>query len=1283
MQNDAFDLAFARHVRQIGLVSQEQIASALEAQSRTIQKGSTISFSDVLVQMDVITPTQKETLEKKVREQQAGVHQLGAYRLLKKLGEGGMGAVYLAQDPPTGKNVAIKVLPRHYGSNAEFVKRFRREAETAIKLRHPNIVGAFAIGEDLGYHFYVMEFCDGEPLDSLIKRERPVLIPRALNIIHQAARGLEYAHRQGVLHRDIKPSNLFVTSEGTTRILDLGLSKMVDDPGASFKTVTGAVLGTPHYISPEQAKGEKEIDGRTDIYSLGATFYHLLTGQTPFDGATVLEILSKQVNTKLPNPQDLREEVSDPIVRVLERMMAKRPADRYPDCGTLIVDLEEVLAGREPKSQMISEGLSIIAPAARRSSMPKRRSPSSTRRVPIVKAASKTPWMVAGGVAVAALVVLGMVLVGKGNDRSDEDLPARKPAPVVPKGPPLAHSHDVQPPKPAPPPARPKPDDPFEIAPPAPRPPPPPPPPEKAESPIEALVRQIKEANPSLDGPIVPELQDGEPVGITFSAIGVTDLRPLASLKKLRQLDVSGYWDESEQQEHRSQLADIGPLRGLPLEVLRLHHTQVSNIEALRGMPLRSLSLSSTPLRDASPLRGMKLTDVDLSWTGITDLSVLRGMPIESVFLSKLPLDLTLLKTLPLKSIRYDFRPEQDLTALAGIPTLEYVNGVRAEEFLKKTPLAPLLPMTDEAWKSAVHLLPLVVPEKDAVQGAWKIAEGGLQCDEPTGGPMNLLLLPYRPPEEYALRVVFTPEGDKPDVSQILSRGGKAFQWINGGYGNTLLGFAMIDETEADVSPVAIRRPVALAPRRTATAIIEVRKDAVLAYVNGERLSLLRPSEHRFKLPTLVKDPDETRLGLQTYQCGATFYAADVMELKGKGTLLRTSRPPAPMTSEEALWKNAVDLMALVEPSRDAILGVWRKENGRLVSEPQNDGTCRLPYEPPAEYDFRIIFTRKRGGCATAQFFSREGRNGFFELGGYGNQTMGFGAVNGVGSDKNPTGSRFACKDGVRYVSTLQVRRDRVTAYLDGKKVSEWLPSMGTFSTEGEWSMDVPNILGLANCDAYTVFDAIQVREVTGKGRIRGTFATPVDPVSVKAISSTTGNDQAQRVIAKIRDLNPAFDPLLARTKIENERLTELAIPTQRVFDVWPIRGLTSLRKLDVGDEQSSSLSDISCLKGMKLQELSLANTRITDFSALQGMPLVRLQLRGSAIKELSALKGLRLTWLGISNTAISDLGPLKDIPLQKLDCDQTGVTDWSPLKGHRTLKTVNDLPLADFLKSR
>jgi serine/threonine protein kinase len=431
MADDAFDIAVAQFAKKTGLATADQVVEAMQVQSQHLENGTPITLAEALVKVGVITAAQRENVEKNARAQKSGVQQLLHFRLLKKLGEGGMGAVYLAEDDRNNRKVAVKVLPRQLAANAEFLKRFRREADAAAKLKHPNIVGAYETGQDLGYHFYVMEFCEGEPLDRLLKREGALPYRRATEITLQAAQGLKYAHDQGFIHRDIKPANIFLTKEGASRLLDLGLTKRLEDKEGSFKTVSGAVLGTPHYISPEQAQGEKGVDGRSDIYSLGATYYHLLTGQTPFDGSTLYEILSKHVTALLPNPQDLKEDIPDGVVHVLRRMMAKDPADRYAACGDLLQDLQEVLTGQTPKTLILDPAKSSVA-IPKKAAAPKR-PPTVRRTAPPPQAPRSKKTLVA--VAAGALVVIGAaILLMAGSDPK----PRRTPTPAPPDSPAVA-----------------------------------------------------------------------------------------------------------------------------------------------------------------------------------------------------------------------------------------------------------------------------------------------------------------------------------------------------------------------------------------------------------------------------------------------------------------------------------------------------------------------------------------------------------------------------------------------------------------------------------------------------------------------------------------------------------------------------------------------------------------------------------------------------------------------------------------------------------------------------
>ncbi|MGD0090694.1 MAG: protein kinase [Planctomycetota bacterium] len=417
MAENVSDEAFARAAQQGGVVSYDDVEAARSEQAESANQGRLVALADVLIQQGVITAKQRENLEKKILAQQAGgIMRLGQYKLIKKLGEGGMGAVYLAEDLNVGRNVAVKVLPKKHSEDREFLTRFRREAQATGKLNHVNIVGAYTVGEERGLHYYAMEYCDGEPLDRILKRELFIQWDLAVGVVLQVARGLKHAHENSIIHRDIKPGNIFICKplgsgrrgdvgerdlfvEGfVAKILDLGLSKTLG-AGSSFYTQTGVALGTPHYISPEQANGDKNIDGRTDIYSLGATFYHLVTGETPFQASTPMAIMMKHINEQLPNPQDIRDEIPDGVVQVIQRMMAKAPADRYADCKELLDDLELVIDGKMPSSQMIEVGKSSVAVARRVSRTPAGRPASGEGEL---GARASRPPTAAEGVAVAS-----------------------------------------------------------------------------------------------------------------------------------------------------------------------------------------------------------------------------------------------------------------------------------------------------------------------------------------------------------------------------------------------------------------------------------------------------------------------------------------------------------------------------------------------------------------------------------------------------------------------------------------------------------------------------------------------------------------------------------------------------------------------------------------------------------------------------------------------------------------------------------------------------------------
>jgi predicted Ser/Thr protein kinase len=271
----------------------------------------------------------------------------GDYEILEELGVGGMGKVYRARDLTLERLVALKTLAHQFSSDASFVQRFLKEARAAARLNHPNIVQIYDFGCVDSVYYLAMEFVDGHSLGTYLKRGH-FSETEAIQIIRHACRALSVAHADGIVHRDIKPDNMMLTSRGDVKLVDLGIAKRVDEDVSM--TQTGQAIGTPHYISPEQVRGQKDVDGRADIYSLGATLYHLVTGHTPYSGASGPIVMSMHLVEPLPDPRKFEPGLSENICLVLRRMMAKDRNERYSDVYALDLDLYRLQCGEDPDS---------------------------------------------------------------------------------------------------------------------------------------------------------------------------------------------------------------------------------------------------------------------------------------------------------------------------------------------------------------------------------------------------------------------------------------------------------------------------------------------------------------------------------------------------------------------------------------------------------------------------------------------------------------------------------------------------------------------------------------------------------------------------------------------------------------------------------------------------------------------------------------------------------------------------------------------------------------------
>ncbi len=317
-------------------------------------KRLTIVSSEELAAAETAKPAQEAKAEpEKAQSQKAKIQAelsetqraplLGGYRVERTLGRGAMGKVFLAVQESLDRQVALKVMAPHLAKDAAFVKSFQAEARAAASLTHPNVVIVHDVGEQKGFHYLSMEYMDRGSVEELLSERGRLSHRETLEILRDAASGLVYAESRGIVHRDIKPANLMRNHQGATKIADLGLAVNVEAESELKDEGGKKVFGTPHFISPEQLRGET-VDCRSDLYSLGATIYQLLTGETPFEGETTREILRGHLFEPAPRVREIASEVPKELDDLVARLLEKDPADRYPSAGTLLADVQRLLA---------------------------------------------------------------------------------------------------------------------------------------------------------------------------------------------------------------------------------------------------------------------------------------------------------------------------------------------------------------------------------------------------------------------------------------------------------------------------------------------------------------------------------------------------------------------------------------------------------------------------------------------------------------------------------------------------------------------------------------------------------------------------------------------------------------------------------------------------------------------------------------------------------------------------------------------------------------------------
>jgi hypothetical protein len=517
---------------------------------------------------------------------------LGGYRVLKILGRGGMGVVFLAHDPNADRQIALKVMLPDVAQKPEARERFLREARATAGIEHDHIVPLYHVAEDNGVPFLTMPLLKGMTLEDWLKQreksKEPVELAQILRIGQEMAQGLAAAHERGLIHRDIKPANVWLDAGANHRvkILDFGLARPADD--ASL-TQPGMIVGTASYMAPEQARG-LAVDARADLYSLGCVLYRLCTGRLPFGGPDAMSVLIAATTEQVPEVRELNPDVPAPLAELIMQLLAKKPDDRPAsarDVAGILQALERQLA---PGDGMTAD-VTLTMPAHR-----------PTRR----------PWA-----AVLALLVLAAAIAGgafylhKHVPPEEKTVPAANPA-VAAGTAPKETSAQVE--KPGQKEAD------FERW-------------VEATSRLEPMEQwrvffaKLSERNPKATSMSRKYFFRGGAIyHVEIGGIHVKDLSPFRALKGLKFLSL-------HTGDHgRNYVTDLSPLKDLPLVELHCGHSRVTDLSPLSGITsLRRLDIEDSPIHDLTPLKDLRLTSFSCRNTEVTDLTPLRNAPLETL----------------------------------------------------------------------------------------------------------------------------------------------------------------------------------------------------------------------------------------------------------------------------------------------------------------------------------------------------------------------------------------------------------------------------------------------------------------------------------------------------------------------------------------------------------------------------------------------------------------------------------------------------------------------------
>lgn len=359
-------LLFAKIVLKNNLASEEDVKACIREAEEQATSSKKVPITEIFLRRRLLEKAQVRAVLDALRQThrvQSLSKKIPNYQFLTELGRGTAGIVYLARQLHIGREVAIKVLNEDLAANPEFIEKFRKEAKSAARLNHPNIIQAIDVGQSEEVHFFVMEYVEGESVQRILKRESRIDEARAADIALQAAKGLQHAHKYGLIHRDIKPGNILVNTQGVAKLCDLGLARPAGSHSST--TTSSRTAGTPAYMSPEQALGKRDLDIRTDLYSLGATLYHAVTGKIPFLANNLPDLLSLLIKGKFKPPREVCADLHAGMEQLIVHLMAT-DRDRRPESPEAVRQMLEGLLAQLPPAPplalLTSTGQKMVPP---------------------------------------------------------------------------------------------------------------------------------------------------------------------------------------------------------------------------------------------------------------------------------------------------------------------------------------------------------------------------------------------------------------------------------------------------------------------------------------------------------------------------------------------------------------------------------------------------------------------------------------------------------------------------------------------------------------------------------------------------------------------------------------------------------------------------------------------------------------------------------------------------------------------------------------------------------